>query len=49
MVNNVLEATKSGLELKLDGDCNFNSIYNVLKFSICFASYIMISLSNLFC
>jgi hypothetical protein len=49
MVNNVLEATKSGLELKLDGEWNFNLIYKLLKFSICFASYIMISLTNLFC
>jgi hypothetical protein len=49
MVNNVLEVAKSELELKLDGDCNFNLIYNLLEFSICFASYIMISSTNLFC
>jgi hypothetical protein len=49
MVNNVLEATKSELELKLDGECSFNLICNLLKFSICFANYIMISLTNLFC
>jgi hypothetical protein len=49
MVNNVLEATKSELELKLDGECNFNLICNLLEFSICFASYIMISLTDLFC
>jgi hypothetical protein len=48
MVNNVLEAAKSELELKLDGECNFNLIYNLLNFSICFVSYIMISLTNLF-
>jgi hypothetical protein len=49
MVNNVLEATKSELELKLDGECNFNLICNLLEFSICFANYIMISLTNSFC
>jgi hypothetical protein len=38
MVNNVLEAAKSELELKLDGECNFNLIYNLLNFSICFVS-----------
>jgi len=48
MVNNVLEVTKSGLELKLDGECNFNLIYTLLEFSICFASYIMIYL-KLYC
>jgi hypothetical protein len=41
MVNNVLEAAKSELELKLDGECNFNLICNLLIFSICFVSYIM--------
>jgi hypothetical protein len=32
MVNNVLEATKCGFELKAKGECNFNPIYNLLIF-----------------
>jgi hypothetical protein len=36
MVVNVLEVAKSGLELKLDGECNVNPISNLLKFSCCF-------------
>jgi hypothetical protein len=49
MVNNVLEATKNGLELKLDGECNLNLICKLLKFPTCFVNYIMISSTNLFC
>jgi hypothetical protein len=30
MVNNVLEAAKSEVELELDGECNFNWICNLL-------------------